>query len=70
MTPNWILTATSSSGYRCYLIRSATQGDKMLSYAYSIATRFDTMQQARKNIKGLSKKYKGLTNWKALKVIV
>lgn len=51
-----------------YYCDSTTQGARMVPYALSMARQFDTPFQARQHIDKLSIKYRGLGQWKALRV--
>lgn len=46
-----------------YYVNSPTQGERMVQFGQSIATRFDTEQQVRHKILQLKQKYKGIKKW-------
>ena len=62
-----LIAANKFSGGALYYCNSASQGEKMIPFAYSMATRFDSIPKARQVIKRMTIKYKGLSNWQAIK---
>ena len=47
-------------GVPVYYVVSPTQGEQLIPFAYSMAKRFDTSDEAREVCTRLSAKYKGL----------
>lgn len=65
----WVLTARRSNGEVLYLVENPTQGTRMIPNALSLADTFVTAPAARQRIPRLSAAWKGLTNWKAVRII-
>lgn len=69
MNKKYILIAANKYwGGSNYYVSSATQGEKMIPFAYSIARRFDNVTEIRQVIKRMQPKYLGLTKWKVIEV--
>lgn len=69
MKTEYVLTATGSDRDLLYYVVSQMQPAKMLRNAYSIAKRFPTAYAARGMIYTMQSQYRGLKNFRAIKVI-
>lgn len=61
----YILTAKASNNMTYYFWSSATQGETMVPNGFSDSKIFPSVFAARSNIAEMSRRYKGLTHWKA-----
>lgn len=59
---NYIIFARSGN-VATYYVNSPTQGERMVQFGQSTATKFSTEEKVRNKIAELKLKYKGITNW-------
>lgn len=59
----FLISARRSNGESVYYLNDATQGERMVPYAQSIAYQFDDKPHAKRVMAWIAQNYKGLNNW-------
>lgn len=63
----YIIVARSKGLEDRYYVTSATQGPKLIPWAYSMAVIFDSLKEARKQVTWLKQHFKGVQQWRCVR---